>query len=435
MRRKLSKSEIKKRLRAGAYHDGTRPLSAKRVQRLKGEGRYHDALVPGLYLQISATGARSWLLRYELHGRERMMGLGSAQYFSLAQARERAREARRQLADGKDPLITKRAEKAAAKLAADRRLTFREAAQQYYTQHLPGWRSVMHAKQWMRSLEVYAFPIIGNMDIADITTADVLRVVQPHWQSRTVSIDRCRNRIESVIAWATVSGYRPLGPNPAAWRNHLDKVLVAVKKVAKVQHHPALPHAEVPTFMQALRLQQGTAARALEFAVLTAARSGEVLGAQWSEIDLGNKVWVVPAERMKREREHVVPLSAQAIALLRDLPHEAGNEHVFIGAKAGAGLSAMAFFRLLRRMGRGDITAHGMRAAFSTFASEETNHAPHTIEVSLAHSIGSQTEQAYKRGTPLFKKRVALMSDWSRFCSKPVAKAADNVVTFHGGAR
>ncbi len=283
MRRKLSTSEIKKRLRAGAYHDGTRPLSAKRVQRLKGAGRYHDGLVRGLYLQVSPTGARSWLLRYEVLGKERMMGLGSAQEFSLAQARERALEARRLLADGKDPLRAKREAKAASKEAAGRRRTFREAAQEYYQQHLPSWRSIAHAKQWMRSLEVYAFPIIGSMDVADIITADVLRVVQPHWQTRTVTADRIRNRVESVIALAAVSGYRPKGPNPAAWQDHLNNVLPAVKKVAEVQHHPALADAELPAFMQELRRKEGTAARALEFTILTAARAGETLGARWDE--------------------------------------------------------------------------------------------------------------------------------------------------------
>jgi integrase len=372
-------------------------------------------------------------LRYELLGDERMMGLGSAQEFSLAQARERAREARRQLADGKDPLSAKRADKAAAKLTAARRLTFREAAQQYYRQHLPSWRSIMHAKQWLRSLEVFAFPIIGDMDVGEIATPDVLRVIEPMWHDKTVTADRVRNRIESTIAWATVRGHRAPGANPAAWRNHLDQVLAAVKKVSKVQHHAALAHTELPLFMQELRRQQGTAARALQFTVLTAARAGETLGARWDEIDFANKTWTVPAERMKAGKAHLVPLAPAAIELLHSLPRETGNPFVFIGAKAGAGLSAVAFFRLLARMGRADITTHGMRATFSTWASEETAHAPHTIEVSLAHAVGNEVERSYKRGTPLFKKRVQLMADWSRLCSsKPVAKVADNVVPIRG---
>jgi integrase len=431
MRRKLSASEIRKRTRAGAWHDGSKPLSAKRVQRLKGEGRYHDADVPGLYLQISASGARSWLLRFELLGKERMMGLGSAAYFSLAQARERAREARRQLADGKDPLVAKRADKAAAKIAADRRLTFREAAQHYYRQHLPSWRSIAHAKQWARSLEVFADPIIGSMDIADVATPDVLRVIEPLWQERTVTGDRVRNRIESVIAWATVRGYRPPGANPAAWRNHLDQVLPAVKKVAKPMHHAALAYAEVPAFMATLRLQKGVAARALELTVLTAARAGEVLGAKWDEIDLGGKVWTVPGSRMKSGREHRVPLVPAAIELLRNVAREDDNPFVFIGHKAGAGLSGMALFRLLGRMGRGDITTHGFRSAFSDWAHETTAHSNHTIEISLAHAVGNEVEKAYRRGD-MFKKRVRLMTDWAKFAtSKPVAKA-DNVVPIRG---
>lgn len=433
MRRKLSKSEIKKRLRAGAYHDGTRPLSAKRVARLKGEGRYHDADVPGLYLQVSESGARSWLLRFEVDGRERMMGLGSAAYFSLAQARERAREARRQLADGKDPLVAKRADKAAAKLTAARRLTFREAAQQYYRQHLPSWRSVQHAKQWLVSLQTYAYPAIGDMDVGEIATPDVLRVIEPMWHDKTVTADRVRNRIESVIAWATVRGHRPPGSNPAAWRNHLDQVLAAVKKVAKVQHHASLAYAEVPAFMQALRLQNGIAATALQFTVLTAARAGEVLGAKWDEIDLSGKVWTVPGSRMKGGREHRVPLAPAAIELLRNVAREDGNEHVFIGAKAGAGLSGMVFFRLLQRMKRADVTTHGFRSAFSTWASEQTAHASHAIEISLAHAVGNEVEKAYKRGD-LLDKRRKLMEAWAKYCCAPPVKQKQsaNVVPMRG---
>jgi integrase len=432
MRRKLSASEIKKRLRAGAYHDGAKPLSAKRVQRLKGEGRYHDADVRGLYLQISASGARSWLLRYELLDKERMMGLGSAQEFSLAQARDRAREARRQLADGTDPLQAKRAAKAASKLAAARRLTFREAAQRYYRQHMPEWRSVAHAKQWQRSLEVYAYPVLGEMDVGEIITADILRVLESDWLDKTVTLDRVRNRIESIIDSAVVLGHRQAGTNPARWRGHLSEVLASVKKIAEPQHHAALPYVEVPAFMQTLRRQQGLAAQALEFAILSAARSGEVLGAKWHEIDIANRVWVIPAERMKAGKKHTVPLAPQAIELLRALSHEEGNEFVFIGAKAGAGLSAMALFRVLQRMGHDDVTVHGFRSCFSDWAHEATAHASHTIEISLAHSVGNEAEKAYRRG-PMLAKRKQLMEAWGKYCvSKPVLAKSDNVVTLRG---
>jgi integrase len=421
-------------MRAGAYHDGSKPLSAKRVQRLKGEGRYHDADVRGLYLQISASGARSWLLRYELFGKEKMMGLGSAQEFSLAQARERAREARRLLADDKDPLIAKRAQKAAAKLTAARRLTFREAAQRYHKMHLGEWRSIAHAKQWLRSLEVFAYPIIGDMDVATITKPDVLRVIEPLWHDRTVTMDRVRNRIESVLEWAVALEYRPAGTNPAKWAGHLDQVLPKVKKIAKPVHFAALDYEQMPMFMAKLRHQQGIAARALEFAILTAARSGEVLGAKWEEIDLGNKTWTVPAERMKAGKEHKVPLAPQAIKLLRALPREDGNPFVFIGTRSGRGLSSMVLYRLLQRMGHSDITTHGMRSAFSDWAHEMTAHANHAIELALAHSIGTEAEKAYRRGN-MIAKRVKLATDWAKFCtSKPVAEA-DNVVPLFGGAR
>lgn len=407
-------------------------LTAKRVARLLKEkpGRHHDG--HGLHLQITSPTNASWLLRYQRHGREHWLGLGPVHTVSLADARVRAKAARLQLLDNIDPLEAKHAAKAAAKIAAARKLTFREAAEQYHKQNLSSWRSVQHAQQWLVSLQTYAYPAIGYMDVATIYTPDVLRVVEPIWHDKTVTADRVRNRIESVIDWAVVRGHRPPGTNPAAWKNHLDQVLPAVKKVAKVQHHPALAYAEVPAFMQALRLQEGVAAKALEFTVLTAARSGEVLGAKWDEIDLTNKVWTVPASRMKREREHRVPLAPAAIKLLRNGAREDGNAHVFIGAKAGAGLSGMAFFRLLKRMGRGDITTHGMRAAFSTWASEQTAHASATIEVSLAHSVGNETEKAYKRGD-MIAKRKQLMEAWAKFCaSKPVAAKSDNVVPIRG---
>jgi integrase len=402
-------------------------LTTKRVARLlkKKPGRHHDG--HGLILQVTNPTNASWLLRYQRHGRERWLGLGPVHTVSLADARARAKAARLQLLDGIDPVQAKRDAKAAANLTAARRLTFAEAAEQYYKQHLPSWRSVQHAQQWLVSLKTYAFPVLGGMDVATITTPDVLRVVEPHWQTRTVTADRVRNRIESIIDWTVVRGHRPPGTNPARWRGYLDQVLPAVKRIAKPVHFAALPYAELPAFIATLRRQQGTAARALDFAILTAARSGEVLGATWDEIDLGNRVWVVPAERMKAHKEHRIPLAPQAIELLHNLPREDGNPHVFIGARSGAGLSGMALFRVLKRMKHDGITAHGFRSAFSDWAHEQTSHANHTIEISLAHSVGNEVEKSYRR-SDLLNKRVKLLEAWALYCSSPPAKQNASVV-------
>jgi integrase len=405
-------------------------LTAKRVARLlkKKPGRHHDG--HGLHLQITSPTNASWLLRYQRHGKEHWLGLGPVHTVSLADARVRAKAARLQLLDNIDPLEAKHAAKAAAKLTAARKLSFREAAEQYHKQHRKGW-SIAHAKQWSRSLEVFAYPVIGSMDVDDITTPDVLRVIEPLWQTRTVTADRVRNRIESIIDWAVVRGHRQAGTNPARWRGHLDEVLVAVKEVAEVQHHAALDYAEVPAFMAELRIQKGIAATALQFTVLTAARAGEVLGAKWDEIDLNKRVWVIPAERMKAGKEHKVPLAPQAIELLRALPREDDNPFVFIGARSGAGLSGMALHRVLKRSGHDGVTVHGFRSSFSDWAHERTAHANHAIELALAHSIGTEAEKAYGRGN-MIAKRVKLAADWAKFAtSKPVAKA-DNVVPIRG---
>jgi integrase len=434
-RRKLTTAEIAKRKREGRYHDGRLPLSAKRVQRLKGEGRYHDALVPGLYLQITASGARSWLLRFEQNGRERMMGLGSAAIFTLAHARERAREARRLLADGIDPLQTKQAAKAAARAAAEKKLTFREAAQRYFDQHEKKWSNASHRDQFLASLKSHAFDHLGDMDVATISLADVLRCIEPIWTTKSITADRVRNRIEAVIVWSVVRGHRPPGTNPAEWRGHLDQVLPSARKVAPVAHHKAIPYAALPAFMANLRQREDVAARALEFLILTAARSGEVLGAKWDEISFDDAMWVVPAHRMKAKREHRVPLSSATVDLLRGLPREDGNQFIFVGSRPGYGFNRLMFRAVMQRMGR-DETVHGLRSSFRTWAAEQTNYPREVCERALAHVIGNQSERAYERGD-LFSKRRKLMEAWTRYCTSPPAraKADGNVVAISGGRR
>jgi integrase len=420
-RQKLSNTEIAKRKREGRYHDGRRPLTAKIVQRLKSEGRYKDGFMPGLYLQVSQTGTKSWLLRYEVNGRrERWMGLGSAAIFSLAEARARARVARQQLSDGIDPLQAKRDAKTAARLAAAKQLTFREAAKRYAAQHEAKWTNADYRAQFMSSLQAYAFPIIRDLDVAMVDKAAVLRVLEPIWATKTVTASRVRRRIEAVLNWAVVHDHRPSGDNPARWRGHLDQALPGRQQITPVAHLKALPYPELASFMAELRGRESNAARALEFTILTAARTSEVLGARWSEIDLDSKIWTVPAARMKAGKEHRVPLAPAAIALLRALPHERDNDRVFIGPAAGGGFSDMAMARVLKRMRR-DATVHGFRSTFSDWAHERTAHANHAIEISLAHSVGNEVEKAYRRGD-LFDKRRKLMEAWAKFALTPLIK-------------
>jgi len=400
-------------------------LTQKRVEREKAPGRYACGLVRGLYLQVSHSGAKSWILRYQLNGVGHEMGLGSAAEFTLKEARERARLHRQLLADGRDPLQERRAAKAAAKVAAAKRLTFADCAQRYFDQNESKWRNASHRDQFLGTLRMYAFPVLGDMDVASIDTPDILRAVEPHWNSTAITVDRTRGRIEQVIDWAIVRGHRPAGPNPARWKGHLDQVLPAPRKIAPIVHHNAMPFQDVPAFMAELRQQSTVAARALEFLIHTAARTGEVTGATWAEIDLDNKTWTIPANRMKAGREHRVPLSDHCIALLKALPREAGNAFVFIGSRAGAGLSRMALPWVMDRLDQ-KVTIHGFRSSFRDWAGEVTSFAHDICEAALAHVRGDHSVRAYARGD-LFDKRRKLMDAWAKFCAAP-AKVGGKVV-------
>lgn len=430
--KKLTKGEIRKRQRAGAYHDGTLPLTTKRVQRLKGAGRYRDGLSRGLYLQISPAGARSWVLRYELAGREHMLGLGSEADFTLRMARERAREARRQIADGLDPVMTRRAAKAAARAAAAKALTFREAARAYFDQHQAKWTSAVHREQFWSSLTLHAFPVLGAMDVAMINTADVLKVLQPSWVDRAITLDRVRNRIEGILDWCTVAEHRPPVANPARWKGRLDQLLPPARKVRPVKHFAAMPYVQVPAFMAQLREVQGTAARLVEFLVLTAVRRDEARLAVWNEIDFDQALWTIPPNRTKAKREHRVPLAPAVVDLLHRLPRDKDNPYLFVGPTPGASVGRMSLTRLMQQLGCGD-TLHGFRSSFSDWANEATRHPNLAIELALGHAVGSSVEKSYRRGD-MVPKRIKLMADWSRYCTtKPVAKG-DNVVTLRAGA-
>jgi integrase len=415
-------------------------LTVKRHEKLVRSGKEGMHLdggtngVRGLYLVIENKRNANWGLRYQLHKKTRWMGLGSALLgdgVTLDEAREKARAARAKLRDKIDPLAVRQQERAAAAAAALRQITFAEAAQAFYEQRESGWRNRKHAQQVLQTLTTYAFPVIGKLPVDVVSTALVLKVLRPIWNDKTETASRLRGRIEGVLAWATVNGYRQ-GDNPARWRGHLEMALSKRNDLAKVKHHAALPYQEIPRFMQALRQREGVAAQALEFLIYTAARTGEVLGACWSEFDLHNAVWTVPAARMKAGREHRVPLSKPAVELLRSLYRENGNDYVFIGSRNGATLSNTAMVALLRRMSQ-DITAHGFRSSFRVFSAERTNFPREVAEASLAHAIPSAVERAYRR-TTLFDKRTALMAQWAKYClSPPRQKTGDNVVTI--GAR
>ena len=396
-------------------------LSAKRVAHLKKPGRYGDG--HGLCLQITPSGVKSWLLRYERAGRERWMGLGPLHTVSLQEARERARKARGQLLDGLDPLEARKAEHTRRALEAAKTITFEDAAVAYFNDHEKKWTNAKHRAQFLSTLKAYAFPTIGRLSVADIDTGLVLKSIEEIWRTKTETASRVRGRIEAVLDWATVRGYRT-GDNPARWHGLISEVLPARGKAQKTVHHAALPFAELPAFMAALReCEGGVGSRALEFTILTAARTGETLGARWTEIDFDEKMWKVPADRMKASREHRVPLSDRAIEILQAMPRETKNPFVFIGSRRG-GLSNMAMAAVLKRMNRDDITVHGFRSTFRDWAAERTNYQNQIVEMALAHVVGNKVEAAYRRGD-LFNKRRRLMAEWARYSgSEPMTQAA-----------
>jgi integrase len=402
-------------------------LTEKRIAKLKEPGRYGDGNRSGLYVQVKGPKNRSWIMRYERDGRERWMGLGSLTVFNLQEARERARRARQQIADGIDPLDARVQERAQrALLEAARSITFEKAATAYYNAHEASWKSAKHAAQFVSTLRDYAFPKIGKLPVADIETGQVLKCIEPIWQKKTETASRVRGRIEAVLDWATVRGYRK-GDNPARWKGHLSETLPSREKIQKVVHHAALPFADLPAFMAELKQREGIAARALEFTILTAARTGEVIGATWDEFDPHGSAWIIPAERMKAKVEHRVPLSARALEILNALLREEGNPFVFPGPQR-AGLSNMAMASVLRRMKHDKITVHGMRSVFRDWAAERTNYPSEVVEQALAHTVGSKVERAYRR-SDVFAKRARLMDEWARFCTTAPTQASATVVS------
>lgn len=391
-------------------------LSALSVRHARDPGYYTDG--DGLVLQVSAVGTKSWIFRYRFGGRRHEMGLGSCEFVSLASARELVRGYRQQLREGRNPLLERRQARAALIVAQAGQITFDQCAAAYVEAHRGSWRSPKHAAQWTSTLARYASPVIGALPVGAVDTELVVKVLAPIWQIKTETATRLRGRIESVLDWATVSKYRH-GDNPARWRGHLDFLLANPNKVAPVKNYPSLPWTEMAGFMAELRRKEGVSARSLEFTILTAARSGEARGACWAEINLAQRLWTVPAARMKAAKEHRVPLSDAVIALLRALPDEEGL--LFPGQKAQP-LSDMSLSAVLRRMGRPDITVHGFRSTFRDWAAEAPGNAfPREVcEHALAHSLPDRVEAAYQRGD-LLGKRIALMQAWADYCAGRMA--------------
>jgi integrase len=405
-------------------------LSALAVARAKEPGYYSDGA--GLYLQVAKAGTKSWIFRFTIAGKQREMGLGALHTVTLGQAREKAKACRAQLLDGVDPLEARNATKLSAALERAKTVTFDHCATEYIAAHRGSWKNQKkHETQWKNSLRNYASPIIGSLPVAEIDTALVMKVLQPIWQTKTETATRVRSRIENILDWATVSKFRT-GENPARWRGHLENLLADPGKVAKVEHFAALPWQEIGAFMADLRQRGGVAARAVEFAILTAGRSAEIRGALWSEVDLDTAIWTVPKERMKSGREHRVPLSTAALELLKKMPDV--GDYVFPGQRKDSMLSDMSLTAVLRRMGRDDITVHGFRSTFRDWCAESVgNSFPREVcEHALAHSLPDKVEAAYRRGD-LIEKRKVLMQVWADYCER-VPKAAA-VVSIANGSK
>jgi len=380
-------------------------LNARKVETAE-PGRHGDGR--GLFLYVKPSGSRSWVLRYQVQGRRRDLGLGAYPDVSLAMARQRVTDARRMIAEGDDPI---------AKRQQANPKTFKDAALELIESKRPGWKNAKHAAQWTSTLETYVFPKIGQVQVSKIETADVIGVLTPFWSVKPETANRVRQRIEAVIDYASALGVRS-GDNPARWRGHLDHLLPKPTKVRAVKHHPALGHSEIANFMGDLRSRTGVAARALGFTILTAARSGETRGMTWGEVDLENRTWTIPAVRMKVGKEHRVPLSAAAITHFG--PRHDDATLVFESeAKPGRPISDMSMTAVLRRMGRNGITVHGFRSTFRDWAGETTGFPREVIEAALAHGIKDKAEAAYAR-SDLYDKRRKLMEAWAAVASNNI---------------
>ena len=392
-------------------------LSLRKVA-TAGPGKYEDG--GGLRLVVSKSGAKKWVLRYTFQGKRREMGLGSYPNVGLAEVRTKALRYRRQLATGLDPIEVRRGE-------PEQIPVFTTCAARYIRAHRHGWRNAKHARQWVRTLKTYARPVIGNKRVNAIVTEDILKILSSIWTTKTETAKRVQGRIENILDFAAAHQYRdPL--NPARWRGHLDKLLPKPSRVKKVAHLPAMPYPEVPTFMVELSRNGSVSALALRFLILTATRTSEVLKAQWPEMDLPAGIWTLPASRMKAQREHRVPLSDAALAVLEGLPRIEGHPYVFPGSRHRRPLSNMALLQLMRGMGygvkgpRGAYVPHGFRSSFRDWSSEVSSFPREVAEMALAHVVENRVEAAYRRGD-LFAKRHRMMQEWADYVEKQEADA------------
>lgn len=379
-------------------------LTARKVETAK-PGKYSDG--GNLYLIVSGTGTRKWVLRFTWRGRAKEMGLGGAASVPLADAREKAASARRKIAQGLNPIDERKRDGGIP--------SFGEMADNVRETLSAGFRNEKHKAQWKSTLETYAAPLRAK-PVDTIATDDVLAALKPIWTTKSETASRLRGRIEKVLDAAKARGFRD-GENPARWRGHLDHLLPRPSKLAR-GHHAAMPYEDVAAFIAKLRMRHACAALALELCILTAARSGEILGMQWPEIDLNKKLWTVPASRMKAGREHRVPLSPRAIAILRQLEELKADKFVFSGQARDKPLSNMAMEMVLRRMDIQDATVHGFRSSFRDWAGNISNFPREVVETALAHVIGDKAEQAYRRSDALEKRRK-LMDHWAAYCSTP----------------
>lgn len=424
------------------------PLTSLEIKNAK-EGMHADG--NGLYLRVQTSGAKSWIFRFQLKGKRREMGIGTLEDRASVEARAEAARLGVLVRAGIDPIERRKQQEAEATAAARdneaRAVTFADAANEYISAHKAGWKNAKHAAQWQTTLATYAAPHIGAKPVADVTTEDVLRILKPIWTTKTETASRLRSRIELVLSYAKAMKWRE-GENPALWRGHLDALLAPAAKVKKVRHHPALPYGQAAAFMAALRQMPGSGARALEFAILTATRSGEARLAQWGEIDLDAKLWTIPADRMKAKREHWVSLSEQAIALIKAQPKIDDNPYLFPGDRDKKPLSDMTLTAVIRRMNESDdpkaapkwvdpktggtITAHGFRSTFRDWCAEVGHYPRELAEHALAHSLPDRVEAAYQRGTML-ERRTPMMQNWANYIDGKKADGAD-IIPLHVAA-
>lgn len=399
-------------------------LTAKTIENLKERGYHPDG--GGLYLQIQSAQSVSWIFRYSFEGKAHEMGLGSYKYITLAEARIKRNELKKILISGVNPLVEKNKIRNARRTEFSNKMTFDACAKAYIDSQKVAWKNEKHKTQWANTLETYASPVIGSLFVDEISTNLIMKVIEPIWVTKTETASRVRGRIELILNWATVRGLRT-GENPARWRGHLDNLLPKRSLIQKVTHHKAMPYALLSGFMNKLKPQTDISSIALQFLILTATRTNETLNAQWSEIDFVEKIWTIPPERMKAKREHRIPLTDDAINLLKLIPKKDFLPYIFLNSASGAPLSTNALLQKLNQLGE-SVTVHGFRSTFRDWVSEETAHARDVAESALAHALRDRVEAAYRRGD-FFQKRKALMEDWSKFCYFP-NKKIDCVVNY-----